>query len=118
MEDFKGLYRLHTKINSLIKNDELQLMIVLNEWIRCNSKNNNAKDKLFYKIPLFYHKIIIPGNDHEVEFHEIEIQLFQEVEFLIMRSKFNLFMRSNLSNNIDQEVDTSIMRLKLSNNAF
>jgi hypothetical protein len=31
---------------------------------------------------------ILPGNDHEVEFHEIEIQLFQEVEFLIMRSKF------------------------------
>ena len=52
------------------------------------------------------------GNDHEVEFHEIEIQLFQEVEFLIMRSKFNSFMRSNLSNNIDQEVDTSIMRSK------
>jgi hypothetical protein len=25
-----------------------------------NSKNNNAKDKLFYKIPLFYHKITIP----------------------------------------------------------
>jgi hypothetical protein len=35
------------------------------------------------------------GNDHEVEFHEIEIQLFQEVDKLIMRSKFNLFMRSN-----------------------
>ncbi len=31
----------------------------------------------------------------EVEFHEIEIQLFQEVKFSIMRSKFNLFMRSN-----------------------
>ncbi len=54
----------------------------------------------------------------EVEFHEIKIQLFQEVEFSIMRSKFNLFMRSNLSNNIDQEVDTSIMRSKLPNNAF
>ncbi len=35
-----------------------------------------------------------------------------------MRSKFNLFMRSNLSNNIDQEVDTSIMRSKFPNNAF
>jgi hypothetical protein len=35
-------------------------MIVSNEWIRRNSKNNNGKDKLFYKIPLFYHKIIIP----------------------------------------------------------
>ena len=40
------------------------------------------------------------GNDHEVEFHEIEIQLFQKVEFSIMRSKFNLFMRSNLYINI------------------
>ncbi len=58
------------------------------------------------------------GNDHEVKFHEIKIQLFQEVEFSIMRSKFNLFMRSNLSNNIDQEVNTSIMRSKLPNNAF
>jgi hypothetical protein len=44
------------------------------------------------------------GNDHEVEFHEIEIT--------IMRSKLRLFMRSNLSNNIDQEVDTLIMRSK------
>ncbi len=52
------------------------------------------------------------GNDHEVEFHEIKTQLFQEIEFLIMRSKLCLFMRSNLSNNIDQEVNTSIMRLK------
>ncbi len=32
--------------------------------------------------------IFIMGNDHEVEFHEIEIQLFQEVKFSIMRSKF------------------------------
>jgi hypothetical protein len=44
------------------------------------------------------------GNDHEVEFHEIKIQLFQEIKFLIMRS--------NLSNNIDQEVNTLIMRSK------
>jgi hypothetical protein len=29
-----------------------------------------------------------------------------------MRSKLCLFMRSNLSNNIDQEVDTLIMRSK------
>ncbi len=58
------------------------------------------------------------GNDHEVEFNEIEIQLFHEIKFLIMRSKLGLFMRSNLSNNIDQEVDTSIMRSKLPNNAF
>jgi hypothetical protein len=31
----------------------------------------------------------------EVEFHEIEIQLFHEVEFLIMKSKLTFFMRSN-----------------------
>jgi hypothetical protein len=49
----------------------------------------------------------------EVKFHEIEIQLFRAIEFLIMRSKFNLFMRSNLPNKINQEVDTSIMRSKL-----
>ncbi len=48
----------------------------------------------------------------EVEFHEIKIQLFQEFEFSIMRSKFNLFMRSNVSNNIDQEVEFLIMRWK------
>ncbi len=52
------------------------------------------------------------GTDHEVEFHEIKIELFHEIEIIIMRSKLYLFMRSNLSNNIDQEVDTSIMRLK------
>ncbi len=53
------------------------------------------------------------GNDHEVKFHEIEIQLFHEIEFFIMRLKFYLFMRSNLFNNNDQEVDTLIMRSKL-----
>jgi hypothetical protein len=42
------------------------------------------------------------GNDHEVKFHEIEFQLFQEIKLLIMRSKFNFFMRSNLFNNIWQ----------------
>ena len=47
----------------------------------------------------------------EVEFHEIEIQFFHEFKFSIMRSNFNLFMRSNLSK-INQEVDTSIMRSK------
>jgi hypothetical protein len=30
---------------------------------------------------------VIKGNDQEVEFHEIEIQLFHEVEIMIMRSK-------------------------------
>jgi hypothetical protein len=42
------------------------------------------------------------GNDHEVKFHEIEFQLFQEIKLLIMRSKFNFFMRSNLFNKIWQ----------------
>jgi hypothetical protein len=31
----------------------------------------------------------------EVKFHEIEIQLFHEVEFSIMRSKLTFFMKSN-----------------------
>ena len=60
---------------------------------------------------------LLKGNDHEVKFHEIEIQLFQEIKFLIMRSKLCLFMRSNLSNNIDQEVDTLIMKSNFHNNA-
>jgi hypothetical protein len=34
------------------------------------------------------------GIDQEVEFHEIEIQLFQEVDTLIMRSKFVIIIRS------------------------
>ncbi len=58
------------------------------------------------------------GNDHEVEFHEIEIAIFHEIKIMIMRSKLDLIMRSNLFNNIDQEVDTSIMRSKLPNNAL
>ncbi len=65
------------------------------------------KNKSYFKL------FILATQGQEVEFHEIEIQLFQEVKFLIMRSKLCLFMRSNLSNNIDQEVDTSIMRSKL-----
>ncbi len=51
----------------------------------------------------------------EVEFHEIKIQLFQEFKFLIMRSKFNLFMRSNVSNNIDQEVEFFDHEMKTQN---
>jgi hypothetical protein len=46
------------------------------------------------------HSFVLLGNDHEVEFHEIKTQLFQEIEFLIMRLIFNLFMRSNLFINI------------------
>ena len=37
------------------------------------------------------------GNDHEVEFHEIEIAIFHEIEITIMRSKLYLFMRSKLT---------------------
>jgi len=37
------------------------------------------------------------GNDHEVEFHEIKIQLFHEIKITIMRLKFNLFMRSKFT---------------------
>ena len=48
----------------------------------------------------------------EVEFHEIEIQLFQEVEFFIMRSKFNLFMRSNFFCKIDQEIELALGALR------
>jgi hypothetical protein len=42
------------------------------------------------------YSVFFKSGGQEVEFHEIEIMI----------------MRSNLSNNIDQEVDTSIMRLK------
>jgi hypothetical protein len=72
---------------------------------------------LTYHLAL-YEKLFELGNDHDVEFHEIKIQLLQEIEFLIMRSKLCLFMRSNLSNNIDQEVDTSIMRSKFQKTLF
>ncbi len=44
------------------------------------------------------HSIVTQGQ--EFEFHEIEIQLFHEIKFLIMRSKFNLFMCLNLFINI------------------
>ena len=38
------------------------------------------------------------GNDHEIEFHEIEIAIFHEIKNiakLIMRSKLTFFRRSN-----------------------
>ncbi len=60
------------------------------------------------------------GNDHEVNFHEIEIRLFHDIKITIMRSKLDLIMRSKLGLNIwqiYQEVDTSIMRLNFHNNA-
>ena len=51
--------------------------------------------RLNFILTLLNEFAFVTGNDHEVEFHEIEIQLFQEVDQSIMRSKFNLFMRSN-----------------------
>jgi hypothetical protein len=36
------------------------------------------------------------GTDHEVKFHEIEIQLFHGIKITIMWSKLYLFMRSKL----------------------
>jgi hypothetical protein len=62
----------------------------------------------FYVVSIKRHR----AQGQEVEFHEIKIQFFHEIEFSIMRLNFNLFMRSNLSNKINQEVDTSIMRSK------
>jgi hypothetical protein len=53
--------------------------------------SNKYGSNIFSVFKLNIHK----AQGQEVEFHEIEIQLFQEVEFSIMRSKFNLFMRSN-----------------------
>jgi hypothetical protein len=48
------------------------------------------------------------GNDHEVEFHEIEIQLFQEVEFSIMKNS----IISNFDLMINLLVASTIMRSK------
>jgi hypothetical protein len=35
----------------------------------------------------FSRGIAVAGNDHKVEFHDIEIQLFLETEIKLMRSK-------------------------------
>ena len=37
------------------------------------------------------------ANDYKVEFHEIQICLFHKIKITIMRLKFALFMRLNLS---------------------
>jgi hypothetical protein len=34
--------------------------------------------------------VVLGGNDQEVEFHEIKIAIFHEIEFMIMRSKVRL----------------------------
>jgi hypothetical protein len=44
----------------------------------------------------------------EVEFHEIKIQLFQEVEFSIMRSKFLIMNFCK----IDQEIELALGALR------
>ncbi len=75
----------------------------------------------FQLIKLIVRSVLIRGNDHEVKFHEIEIQLFQEIELSIMRSKFNRLcdqICSIIFDNFDQEVNTLIMRLKFTNNSF
>ncbi len=54
------------------------------------------------------------ANDHEIEFHKIESCLFR-------RSKLGLFLRSKVLmffDNFVQEVNTSIMRSTVANNAF
>ena len=58
--------------------------------------HKREKDKIItyqYKDLLLMMKSHFQGQ--EVEFHEIEIQLFHEVEFSIMRSKLTFFMRSD-----------------------
>ncbi len=58
----------------------------------------NSKFLVLIQITLNETKLFrIQGTDHEVEFHEIKIQLFQEIKFSIMRSKFSFFMRSKLT---------------------
>ncbi len=57
---------------------------------------------LNYKLSTFKKVLDTAGNDHEVEFHEIEIQLFHEIEIMIMRSKLDLIMGSKLGLNIWQ----------------
>ncbi len=46
--------------------------------------------------------VLIWGNEHDVEFHEIEIRLFHEIKITIMRSNLYLVMRSKLGLNICQ----------------
>ncbi len=56
------------------------------------------------------------GNDHEIEFHEIERVFFQEIERTIVRSKVIFFRRSKISmifDNFVPEIDTLIRRSKV-----
>jgi hypothetical protein len=43
--------------------------------------------ELSYRFKGFWFWAKNSGNDHEVEFHEIEIAIFHEIEITIMRSK-------------------------------
>ncbi len=58
------------------------------------------------------------GNDHEVEFHEIEvqlfheieIQLFHEIEITVMKLKFYLFMKKRISSSYDISITTILTK--------
>ena len=52
--------------------------------------------------------VSISAQGQEVEFHEIEIQLFQEVEFSIMRSKFLIMNFCK----IDHEIELALGALR------
>jgi hypothetical protein len=72
-----------------------------NYWINKISEINFLKMTyfLFSLNFVLLQQMVLMGKAHkmtqgqEVKFHEIEIQLFQEIKFLIMRSKLCLFMR-------------------------
>ena len=80
--------------------------------VACDNKEVSSHLQFWLLLPFIPIKFITLAQGQEVKFHEIKIQLFQEIEFLIMMAILCLFMRSNKSNYIDQEVDTLIMRLK------
>ena len=56
-----------------------------------NDKINFVTTSSFQRKVFFIESILVilmsAGNDHEVEFHEIEIAIFHEIEITIMRSK-------------------------------
>jgi hypothetical protein len=80
--------------------------------VACDNKEVSSHLQFWLLLPFIPIMFITLAQGQEVKFHEIKIQLFQEIEFLIMMAILCLFMRLNKSNNIDQEVDTLIMRLK------
>ena len=66
--------------------------------------SNKYGSNIFSVFKLNIHK----AQGQEVEFHEIEIQLFQEVEFSIMRSKFLIMNFCK----IDQEIELALGALR------